>query len=656
MGLGEQLGLSVIFDGVTAGFDAALAKVKNGMSEVQGLGAKMTGVGSGLMSVGAGLTALTAPIGLALGAGIKTAADFQSVMAEVAARTGIAGDELVKVSDFAKKMGADTAFSASQAAQGLLELIAAGMTTNEAMATLPAVLNAAAASGLDLGTTARQISSIMSTFNVKTKDANKVVDALARAAGASAAEIPDLADGIANVGGVAAKFGLTVEDTAAVLALFAKQGLRGAEAGTQLRSMLLNISRPTKDVQAAWKTLGVSLYTTTGNMRPLNAVMEDLKVKLAGLPIQQQNELLTALGGSYGIVGLTALTSGQSIEQMKKSMSQQASATEVAGAKMGTFNMAMESLKGSVETLMITALTPLIENVLKPLVDQMIPVVNQVTDWAKANPELTATIVKVAGGALLAGPALMILGAIIKGVGVATTALLSPAGLLLGAIIGLVGFMNANYEGGFVKMLNDAIKAADQLRQLVGLYLINSLNDLQVASNKFLADVVTAVQGIGPQIRHMVGSLGIAVIQIANSLISALYQVGQAAGNFLLDKLVTALQLLTLVQTALGDTASARATAEAVLKLSPSNNPPPQIPIPDWMLSYAGARANGGAVSAGRAYMVGERGPELFVPRQSGGIVPNHALGNGGVMYATIVLRGEGFEDHIYQKVALALR
>lgn len=400
-------------------------------SFADGVSNKFASLGVGLINVGTQLTALTAPLVEFGRQGIDVAANFESAMAEISARTGLTGDALAEISDLAIQLGADTAFSAQQAADAFLQLLSSGQSAEEAMQTIPVILDAAAASGEDLGRTADVVTDILASFGLEVEDAGDVVDILAKAAGASSADMSSLGQGFANVGGVAKAMGLTVQDTAAILAIFSENGIKGAEAGTQLKSMLLNMTRGTEDTQAAWDELGTSFYDDAGNVRDLRDIIADLDAALDQLPAEEQNRLMKALGGSYGIMGLTALRGSISIDEMKDSMQGQASAAEVAQARMNTFKGAMDSLMGSIESLMITAFTPLMEDFLTPLAQDVTELINQFTDWADANPELANTIIMIGGALAIAGPALVALGTAIT--------LAAPAvGLLAGALALLV--------------------------------------------------------------------------------------------------------------------------------------------------------------------------------------------------------------------------
>lgn len=436
--LGSAYGRIVLDpSGVGDGINEAKRQVDGGLK----------GIGDSVASLGGAFTALTAPLMAFGAAGLKVAADFDTAMAEISARTGLVGTDLEEIRQLALQMGADTAFSAQDAADAFLQLLSSGQTAKEAIATLPAVLTAAAASGAALGETADTVTDIMATFGLETNDAAMIVEAMARASGASSATMENLGQAFRGVGGIAKRFGIDVNETASILAIFAENGVKGAQAGQLLESMLTQMSRDTAEANGAWEELGTSLYDAQGNVRPFTDVINDLKRAFKDLPMQEQNRLIHALAGSYGQAGLSALLGSISIEDMNARMAGSASAADIAQKRMETFSGRVESLKGSVETLMIQAITPLMNEVLAPLVEQITEVVNSVTDWIVANPELAKQIGKVLAVVVTIGPALLIAGKAIALVGGLITALASPVALVVAAIGALVWAFQNNFMG-----------------------------------------------------------------------------------------------------------------------------------------------------------------------------------------------------------------
>lgn len=471
--MSEIASLSVTVGANISGFTSGMTQVETGMSNLAGkVGGSLDKISTSLIGAAGKLSLLTAPLA-ALGlVGVNTAMQFDSAMAEIGARTGATEAELEAVRQKALQMGADTAFSAQDAATAFLELLSSGQTLEEAMATIEPVMTAAAASGEQLGTTADGITNVMAMFGLEAENASMVVDALAKAAGASSADMASLIQGFNNGGAKAAGMGIDVEDTAAILAIFAENGKKGAEAGTLLSSMITGLN--TDKAKESMSNLGVSLYDNQGNAKDFEVVLGELKTAMADLPAEEQNTLMHDLAGSYGETGLRALLGSISIGAMKTKMDESTGATEVADAKMNTFAGTVDSLKGSIETLSIEVMTPFMNNVLKPMVEEITKIVNAFTDWAGKNPEVTSTLATLGLGAVVFTGFLFALGAAAS-VASAGIGLLSGAFLLLSSPIVLVGLaiggavaliwwardeiMNAFREiGGFVQEAIDKIK------------------------------------------------------------------------------------------------------------------------------------------------------------------------------------------------------
>ena len=418
------------------------------------IGAGLKDIGDSVRNVGASLTTLTAPV-LAFGlTGLKAASDFDTVINQIRVFGELGPQDLERVRQAALKWGADTKFSALDASAGMLDLLKSGQSVEQAMQTMTGVLNLAGAGNLNLAQSAGIVSSALAQFRLGADQSGMVANSLAKAANASRAEVGGLGDALVQVGPVAANFGLSIDETNAVLATFANNGIMGADAGTKLRSMLTNMTETTKPVKDAWNELGLSLYDSQGNLRDFNTVLVELDTALDKLPVQRQNELMVTLAGTYGLTGLQALRASDGIGTMLGLMEAAPDAATVAAEQMNMFAGKVESLKGSIETLQIEALTPLMNEVLAPLVDKVIGVVNSLTGWIQANPELAGQIMQILAVLVTVGPVLVgvgmaisAVGSAISGLGTLTSIALGPMGLLVAALAGLVLAYQNNFLG-----------------------------------------------------------------------------------------------------------------------------------------------------------------------------------------------------------------
>ena len=425
-------------------FDSLLGNIGG---NVQRLGQRMQGIGMQTSLAFLPVTAFVA-------GGIRAFANFDAVLTEIEARTGATAEQMELVRATALQLGQDSAFSATQASDAMLQLLSSGYNLEETFTALPDVLNLAAAGTLDLGYAADAVTDILAQFSLGADQAGTVADALAQAAGASSATVSDLVLAFANVGPVASNMGLSIEETAAAIAVFSENGIKGAEAGTQLRSMLNMMTSDTADVVGMWDELGISMYDSQGNMRDLDSIIDDLNIAMDGMNDEERNRVIRTLGGAYGQMGLSALLASDGIDQMTTAMDNAADAETVARAQMSSFRGAITMLKSSLETISINVLGPLVDNYLHPLIDSVTVLANKFNAWAVANPSLAAGLGMVLGVLAAIGPIMMIggqaltlIGMGISAVGVAIAFVLSPIGLFIAAIVGLYYAFQHNFLG-----------------------------------------------------------------------------------------------------------------------------------------------------------------------------------------------------------------
>jgi TP901 family phage tail tape measure protein len=449
----------------TSGATTALTGLKGQMqSFFQSTASGFQQAGQLATNFGQSLSIAMIPVAGAMATGIQAAGNFQDAMAEIAARTGLTGEALDSIREKALQMGADTSFSAQQAADAFLQLLSSGSSAEEALIQIEPVLRGAEAAGADLAFTADALTDIMAAMGLEASQSVEVMDALIDASGSSSASFEDLAAGFANVGPMAKNMGMSVEEVAATLAVFSENGIKGAEAGTQLRSMLNNMTRDTEDVTGMWNRLGVSMFDANGNARDLNAIIGDLNVAMEGMNDQQRNEVITTLAGTYGQMGLSALLATGGIQEMQGAMATQADFADIAAARMDTFNGLVMSLKGSIESLLITAFTPFIDS-LKPGLKLQIQWVNGLTSWVSANQRLVQPMLHLLKILTFVGPALIIIGKVLPLVGMGFAALFSP----IGAITVAIALLSAAWAKNLGGIQEKTMYFVGSIRQILGL-------------------------------------------------------------------------------------------------------------------------------------------------------------------------------------------
>ena len=189
------------------------------------------------LAAGAGVAAVVGGVALA----VRSFAQFESSMLRVKAVTGASEEAFLAMSEQAKNLGATTAFTAQQAAEGMGFLGQAGFTTNEIMSAMPSVLNLAAAGQLELADAADITAAVLRGFGKSATEAGNVADILATAAASSNTSVQEMGEGFKFVGPVASAMGISIEETAAAMAKLSDAGLKGSLAGTGLRQALVKL-------------------------------------------------------------------------------------------------------------------------------------------------------------------------------------------------------------------------------------------------------------------------------------------------------------------------------------------------------------------------------------------------------------------------------
>jgi TP901 family phage tail tape measure protein len=533
----------------TSGVSTNLNRAKQDFNNFIGqTGSMMQSWGASIAGFGQNLTLWTAPVALAVGTGLNLAADFDSVLTEIQARTGLTAEAMEQVRTVALQMGADTAFSSQQAADAFLNLLTAGLSVEEALTILPSVLDAAAAGSIGLAQAADFTTSIMASFQLSAEQATSVIDAMAQASGASPATMQEMGAALNEVGSVAVRFGLDVSETSAILAIFAQNGLRGVNAGTNLRAMLTQLSESVSTYPADWAALNTSLYDAQGNMRDLDVVIAEMRVGLEALPVEQQNLIMQHLAGTFGITGLNALLASDGIATMQGTMAEQATAAEVATAMMDTFKMTIDSLMGTVQAFWVTVLTPFMNNVLKPLANQVIGIVNGMTAWAAANEPLVQIMMTMLTGLIALGPTLMLVGRGIQLLGFFVTVLANPFAWLAAAVGGLA-YLFRNQLGTALQIATDAFGAFQTIFSETGDFIGSAVS----AINGFILRFAITMGMPTAAAARMVSGISNAFQSIRN-VVGGFITTAQSALSIFFGLLENGVPIFTALQTAFGAT------------------------------------------------------------------------------------------------------
>ncbi|WP_302622190.1 phage tail tape measure protein [Brevibacillus laterosporus] len=304
--------------------------------------------------------------------GIKTAADFESSMSRVAALSNASAGDLAKLTTKAKELGASTVFSASQAAEGMQFLAMAGYKTNEIIAAMPGLLDAAAAGQTDLGTTADIVSNILSGFGIAAGDTGRVADVLTKAFTSANVDLQMLGYTMKYAAPWAKALGVSLEETAAAAGILGGAGIQAEQAGTTLRGLFARFAKPPKEAAEALDKLGVKLFDSGGKMKSLATILEDLQNAMKGMTSEQKTALSGIIAGMEAGSGFLALmdTGPDKLRKFTKELENSAGTSgRIAKVQTDNFKGAVDQLNSALEGVKIEVFTPMLP-VLTDLADK----------------------------------------------------------------------------------------------------------------------------------------------------------------------------------------------------------------------------------------------------------------------------------------------
>jgi TP901 family phage tail tape measure protein len=387
--------------------------VKQGTRQAQGALVGLEKAGSAAMAA-LGLSVVGMSLALVKGVGRATgmASEFQTSMTGLELAASETAMTFGDLHSTAITVGGDTRLlgvSATGAAEAMDEMYRSGLNntvvfgdlqgylagTAELGGALRASIDLAAASELDMIQASEAATGVLGMFGSElASDAEKAefvvtaLDNMVRSANASRAEVRDMLAALQNVGTEFNRFGYSIEDTNNALAILSENEIMGAEAGTALKSMMLNMTRQTDEVIEAFAELNVELYDQRGQMRSLPDIIGQLEGAFAGLTDEQRDHYMQTIAGTYGIRALSALinkgTDGW--HEMADATARATSMQEQAAAMAQTYAGKVEALEGNVETLGIM------------IGEEFLPVAEDWVNWATEMVEKHGdTLVGMAG-------------------------------------------------------------------------------------------------------------------------------------------------------------------------------------------------------------------------------------------------------------------
>ena len=430
------------------------------VQKIAATGEKLKTAGNNISSAGEKLLPVTAAVTGLGTASVTTAANFESSMSQVQATMEVTKDAMSTVdgqsvntmdtlSKLAKKMGAETAFSASECAEALNYLALAGYDTQQMCDTLPTVLNLAAAGGIDLASASDMVTDAMSALGMGVDEAETMVDQMAKTASTTNTSVAQLGEGILKIGATAKSVKGGTAELNTALGILANNGIKGAEGGTHLRNIILSLQNPTDKAADQMTALGLAVYDSDGNMRSLNDILGDLNKSMDGMTAAEKSNIISKIFNKTDLSSVNALlaNTGATWDDLQESITKSGGAAQqMADTQLDNLQGQLTILKSALEGLAIS-----FGELLMPAIKQIVGWIQKFVDWLNSMGEGTKKVIMTV--ALLAaalGPVLIVIGKVITAVGTIMTIVPKIAGainVVKGAFAALNAVMLANPIG-----------------------------------------------------------------------------------------------------------------------------------------------------------------------------------------------------------------
>lgn len=486
---------------------ADISGLQSGMSRVtatiENAGRAATRVGGTLT---AGITAPLAGIGIAA---VAAASDFQSNMNTFQAVSDATGVEMAKLQQLAMDLGEDMTLpgtSAADAAEAMTELSKAGLNVESTMGAVEGVLRLSAAAEIGNAEAAEIAANALNAFGLEGSEANRVADLLAAAANASAADIGDMAAAMKMGSTVFAAAGIPIEDLTTNISLMANAGIKGSDAGTSLKTMLMRLQVPTDAAAAAMESLGISVYDAQGTMMPMQNLVGQFSTAMSGLTDEQRNATLATIFGADAIRAANVVLMGGSDawSAMKTAVTETGAAQELSAVKMQGVGGALEGLKSTIESTLTTAALPflsVVEGIIRTAAEW-------ISKIGEINPNMIALAATIGVAVAVIGPLALGIGALVSVLG----AILSPIGLIIAGVVALGAAWVTNFGG--IRTTTEEIFGAVQTK------IQDVIDTVGPYVESFVSTVTGWFEENWPQIQSTVETVFNAVSAVVNTVVS----------------------------------------------------------------------------------------------------------------------------------------
>lgn len=574
--------------GDTAGLDAAVNKAGAALDR---LGTKGSTANKVLKAtaIGGGGVLLTG-----LAASVNVAAQFEQKMDAVGAVSQATDKQMQGLNKTALQLGKDTSFSTREIAAAMEILAANGVSAEDIIGgAAKATATLAAAGGTDLALAADTASTAMTVWSLKTQDMTDLVNRLAGAANVSRFGVDDMSQAIAMGGGAAASAGVEYQDFLTAIAATASSFSSGSDAGTSFKQFLNGLTPNSASARKALASLGLmteqggtKFFDAAGKMKSMAEISELLSNATKNLTEEEKAKNLEVIFGSDALRMAAALSkvTGDEFTAMSDKM-KNSDATLIAAQRMDNAAGAMERLTGTIEALQIE------------LTARFLPVIQRVADFLAAHPKLIMALAAVITGVVILAMTAWTVVTIAHAA--ATLGLTGANAALLLSMAPWLILLAAIVVAGYLLIKNwDAISEA-------------AVRFGTAVKDKALGALQAVLDWLGnnwPIVATLIAGPFAPLVALATDAFGV-----RSALEGAFKWIVKQFKKLEEIKVKI-NMSSAGPLGSVPTGIS--------VTLPDF-------RAAGGPVSARTPYIVGEQGPELFVPSSSGSIISNKTLGAG---------------------------
>lgn len=396
------------------------------LEKIAAAGDKFEKAGDSITNAGKQISVASAAVtGLGVAA-VKTAADFDSAMANVAAISGATGDDLQALRDKAREMGEKTKFSASEAADAMSYMAMAGWKTGDMLSGIEGIMQLAAASGEDLATTSDIVTDALTAFGLTAEDSAHFADILAAASSNANTNVSMMGETFKYCAPVAGALGYSAEDVAEAIGLMGNAGIKSTQAGTALRTMMTKLQGELKLSGEALGEVTIQTANADGSMRELSDILADCRTAFLKMSESEAAAAAETLVGKNAMSGFLALMNSApgDIDKLRNAIENcDGSAEDMAAIMQDNLNGQLTILKSQLEELAIS-----FGEMLMPVIRKVVSAVQGFVDKLNNMDEAQRKTIITIGLVIAAlGPFLVILGTVISTVGKSMRAYASAA-------------------------------------------------------------------------------------------------------------------------------------------------------------------------------------------------------------------------------------